>query len=60
MASDLPLKRAIQRILQGEFHEGETIRVDVDPSGKALTFASVVEGEVDAGEDTPEGEAVPA
>ena len=48
-----PLKRAIQRelqdplalkILQGEFHDCQTVQVDVD-SG-ALTFAPVVEGEV--------------
>jgi ATP-dependent Clp protease ATP-binding subunit ClpB len=47
-----PLKRAIQRelqdplalrILQGEFREGSTIRVDVD--GQGLTFTSVAERE---------------
>ncbi len=47
-----PLKRAIQRalqdplalkILQGEFHEGETVRVDFD--GKALTFMPGAETE---------------
>jgi ATP-dependent Clp protease ATP-binding subunit ClpB len=51
-----PLKRAIQRELQdplalkmlsGEFHQGDTIRVDRGPDG--LTFTAsipVVEGEV--------------
>ncbi len=47
-----PLKRAIQRtlqdplalkILQGQFAEGETVRVDFD--GEALTFMAVVEAE---------------
>jgi ATP-dependent Clp protease ATP-binding subunit ClpB len=47
-----PLKRAIQRtlqdplalkILQGEFAEGETVRVDFD--GEALSFMAVVEAE---------------
>jgi ATP-dependent Clp protease ATP-binding subunit ClpB len=48
-----PLKRAIQRelqdplalkILSGDFHEGEVIRVDRDKDG--LTFMSAVQGEV--------------
>jgi ATP-dependent Clp protease ATP-binding subunit ClpB len=48
-----PLKRAIQReiqdalalkILAGDFHIGETIRVDADEYG--LTFESILEGEV--------------
>ncbi len=48
-----PLKRAIQRelqdplalrLLQGEFREGETVRVDA--AGDALTFTRVVTGEV--------------
>ncbi len=48
-----PLKRAIQRelldplalkVLAGEFHEGDTIRVDRGPEG--LTFAAVAEAEV--------------
>jgi len=48
-----PLKRAIQqhlqdrlalKILQAEFHEGDTVRVDFD--GEGLTFTSVVESEV--------------
>ncbi|HLB46580.1 MAG TPA: ATP-dependent chaperone ClpB [Anaerolineales bacterium] len=48
-----PLKRAIQRelqdplalkILQGEFQEGDAIRVGVD--GERLSFEAVVEGEV--------------
>jgi ATP-dependent Clp protease ATP-binding subunit ClpB len=47
-----PLKRAIQRtlqdplalrLLQGEFAEGETVRVDFD--GEALTFIAVVDAE---------------
>jgi ATP-dependent Clp protease ATP-binding subunit ClpB len=48
-----PLKRVIQRelqdplalrLLQGEFRQGETIRVDAGADG--LTFTAVVEGEV--------------
>ncbi|HLF01650.1 MAG TPA: ATP-dependent chaperone ClpB, partial [Anaerolineales bacterium] len=48
-----PLKRAIQRelqdplalhILQGEFREGDAVRVEYD--GKGLTFMPVIEGEV--------------
>jgi ATP-dependent Clp protease ATP-binding subunit ClpB len=49
-----PLKRVIQqrlqnplalRLLQGEFHAGETILVDVDPAGQ-FTFMPVVPAEV--------------
>ena len=48
-----PLKRAIQthlqdplalKILQGEFHDGETIRADFD--GEGLTFTAATEGEL--------------
>ncbi len=48
-----PLKRAIQRelqdplalkLLQGEFREGETVRVDADGAG--LTFTAVAQAEV--------------
>ena len=48
-----PLKRAIQRelqdplalrILSGEFHEGDLIRVDRGPDG--LTFTAVIQGEM--------------
>lgn len=48
-----PLKRAIQRelqdplalrILSGEFHEGDLVRVDRDADG--LTFTQVIQGEV--------------
>ncbi len=48
-----PLKRAIQRelldplafkVLAGEFHEGDTIRVDRGPEG--LTFTAIAEAEV--------------
>jgi ATP-dependent Clp protease ATP-binding subunit ClpB len=48
-----PLKRAIQRelqdplalkILQSEFREGDTVRVDAD--GNGLTFTAMVEGVV--------------
>ena len=47
-----PLKRAIQhemqdplalKILQGDFHEGETVRVDFD--GEGLKFTAIVQGE---------------
>ena len=34
---------AVCKILQAEFHEGDTVRVDFD--GEGLTFTSVVEGE---------------
>jgi ATP-dependent Clp protease ATP-binding subunit ClpB len=49
-----PLKRVIQqrlqnplalRLLQGEFHAGDTILVDVDPAGQ-FTFTAVVPAEV--------------
>jgi ATP-dependent Clp protease ATP-binding subunit ClpB len=48
-----PLKRAIQRelqdplamrLLEGQFKDGETVRVDADSSG--LTFSSILVGEV--------------
>jgi len=48
-----PLKRAIQRelqdslalkILSGDFHEGDVIRVD--RGGEGLTFSTAVQGEV--------------
>jgi ATP-dependent Clp protease ATP-binding subunit ClpB len=41
------MRRAVQRLIQdplalkllaGDFIEGETVVVDVDPSGKAMTF----------------------
>ncbi len=57
-----PLKRALQkdvvqplavRMLQGDFSDGDTVKVDVTPEGQ-LTFSKVeTRGEADASRETP-------
>ncbi len=51
-----PLRRTIQRfvesplsqrLLEGAFKAGDTVRVDLDPDGEALTFTTISEPEAD-------------
>ena len=58
-----PLRRTIQReiedqlsekILFGEFHPGETIRVDVDGEGETATFVFTSTGAPKAIEEIPD------